>query len=119
MNCRWQRDSNGYLHIFDHARFSYDTANIARYRPTSGTQNDGHQTGSGKYNQYLKIIVADISRYKCSSCFLAGAFFEILGLGIAWCLCACLLNVLSARCRSFEGQSIIKLVDGHLPISCA
>ena len=34
--------------IFEHARLRYDTADIARYRPTSGTHNVGHKNRKWK-----------------------------------------------------------------------
>ena len=36
---RYQRNSGGYTHIFDHARFNSHTANTVRRRPTTGNQN--------------------------------------------------------------------------------
>jgi hypothetical protein len=43
---RYRRNSNGYPHIFDHARTIGDTASIGRRRPTTEIQNGGLQTGS-------------------------------------------------------------------------
>ncbi len=42
-----RRDSNGYLHIIDHALLKYVTANIARHCPTAEIQEGGHPGGSG------------------------------------------------------------------------
>jgi hypothetical protein len=44
-----RRNSNGFSHIFDHARISGDTADIARRQSTSEVQNCGLQTGSTLY----------------------------------------------------------------------
>jgi hypothetical protein len=35
----WKSDSNGYPHMFDHARLKYVIADTARHRPISGTGN--------------------------------------------------------------------------------
>ena len=48
---RWRSDSNGYPHIFDHARLRYDPADTVRHRPTPETQMSATkpevETGSG------------------------------------------------------------------------
>jgi hypothetical protein len=42
----YRRNSNGFTHLFDHAKTIGDTADIARRRPTSEIQNGEHQTRS-------------------------------------------------------------------------
>jgi hypothetical protein len=37
----YRRNSNGFTHIFDHARTNGDTADIARRRPSSAIQDGG------------------------------------------------------------------------------
>jgi len=51
--------SNGYPHVFDHARLTYDNDDRARHRLTSGIQNVGHEpevdTGSGNHFRNCSI----------------------------------------------------------------
>ena len=54
----WRSDSNGYPHIFDHCRPRYDTADTARYHPTSETPNVGHGTGSGNRKWKPEVEIA-------------------------------------------------------------
>jgi hypothetical protein len=45
----YRRSSNGFTHIFDHARINDDTADTVRRRPTSEIQNGEHETGITLY----------------------------------------------------------------------
>jgi hypothetical protein len=45
----YRRNSNGFSHIFDHARINGDTAYITGCRPTSAIQNGGLHTKSTLY----------------------------------------------------------------------
>jgi hypothetical protein len=54
---RYQRNSNGYPYIFDHAVLTGDTADIARRRPTTEIQNGGLPTGSTR----ISVMECDIN----------------------------------------------------------
>ncbi len=57
---RWRSYSNGYPHIFDHARLRYDTADMARHRPISGTQKSATK---------LEMILSSDCRFPMSTDF--------------------------------------------------